>query len=334
MLINIGIATISTFIVNLLGCLFVPAGYASMDRPMDSDDRSFNVLFRVVAPVVVWCPMACLASSFFVDYLAPIAWVSLAMYWLIRFTLTILFNPASLDLVGLPARAVVSCLLGAYFSIFLVGSGFEFLVPDRSDVVFQFWLIIGMACISLIVGVGNKRICEDLEKYYYEVERCAESLLPERYQADVALKVLFYTIGMIEARYRGKWFRRLERLAAHLGIAKSTGIMQVVSPTPLSDKESVVQSLPLIEKIWNEYLSKSEAVKLNAKYSVMGNNSYEYLTSLMLDEMSMDASALYARYNGSDQVDARKFMSVAKRKVLQRDYLRPNRSHKTKVVYQ
>ena len=108
----------------------------------------------------------------------------------------------------------------------------------------------------------------------------------------------------------------------------------MVSPTPLSDKESVVQSLPLIEKIWNDYLSKSEAVKLNAKYSVMGNNSYEYLTSLMLDEMSMDASALYARYNGSDQVDARKFMSVAKRKVLQRDYLRPSRSHKTKVVYQ
>lgn len=139
---------------------------------------------------------------------------------------------------------------------------------------------------------------------------------------------------MIEAHYRGKWFRRLERLAAYLGIAKSTGIMQVVSSTPLSDKESVVQSFPIIEIIWDEYLSKSEAIRLNAKYSITGNDSYEYLTSSMLDEMSLDANALYARYKGSDQVNARKFMSVARRKVLQRNYLRPGRDHKTKVVYQ
>lgn len=157
-----------------------------------------------------------------------------------------------------------------------------------------------MACISLIVGIGGKRAREDLEKNYYEVERCAEALLPKRYQEDIALKILFYTVGMIEAHYRGKWFRRLERLVSYLGIAKSTGIMQVVSSTPLSDEESVVQSFPIIEIIWDEYLSKSEAIRLNAGYSITGNDSYEYLTSSMLDEMSLDANALYARYNGSD----------------------------------
>lgn len=331
--INIGIAIASTLVVNILGGLFVSSGYSSMDREMDSDTRSFNVVFRVVAPVIVWCPMACLASSLFVDYLASTAWISLVFYWLLRFVITILLNPASLDSIGILVRAVVSCLLGAYFSIFLVSSGFESLIPDRGDVVFQFWLIIGMACISLIVGIGRKRTCEDLEKYYYEVERCAEALLPKRYQEDIALKILFYTVGMIEAHYRGKWFRRLERLAAYLGIAKSTGIMQVVSSIPLSDEESVVQSFPIIEIIWDEYLSKSEAIRLSAGYSITGNDSYEYLTSSMLDEMSLDANALYARYNGSDQVNARKFMSVARRKVLQRDYLRPGRDHKTKVVY-
>lgn len=333
-LINVGIAIASTLIVNILGGLFVSEGYSSLDREMDSDTRSFNVVFRVVAPIIVWCPIACLASSLFAGYLASIAWVSLVFYWLLRLVLTILLNPTSLDPIGLFARAAVSCLLGAYFSIFLVSSGFESLIPDRGDVVFQFWLIIGMACISLIVGIGRKRACEDLEKYYYEVERCAEALLPERYQKDIALKILFYTIGMIEAHYRGKWFRRFERFAAYFGIAKSTGIMQVVSSTPLSDKESVVQSFSIIESIWDEYLSKSEAIRSNAGYSITGNGSYEYLTSSMIDEMSLDASALYARYNGSDQINVQRFMSVAKRKVLRRDYLRPGRDHKTKVVYQ
>ena len=128
--INIGIAIASTLVVNILGGLFVSSGYSSMDREMDSDTRSFNVVFRVVAPVIVWCPMACLASSLFADYLASIAWISLVLYWLFRFVITILLNPSSLDPIGILARAVVSCLLGAYFSIFLVSSGLESLIPD------------------------------------------------------------------------------------------------------------------------------------------------------------------------------------------------------------
>ena len=51
--INIGIAIASTLVVNILGGLFVSSGYSSMDREMDSDTRSFNVVFRVVAPVIV-----------------------------------------------------------------------------------------------------------------------------------------------------------------------------------------------------------------------------------------------------------------------------------------
>ena len=176
---NLVIALICTAVVNLLGKLFTYKGYTSLDREMDTAQRSFNVTFRVVTPIVIWCPISCLAASVFVDYQPIYAWISLAIYWVIRFLLTILLNPASLDPAGLIARSIVCCLIGSYFSVFLVSGDPSCLIPEKSDVVFQFWLFIGMACIAIIAGMGDKRIRNNLEKYYYEVERYAEKLLPQ-----------------------------------------------------------------------------------------------------------------------------------------------------------
>lgn len=312
------------FIVNLFGSLMKDKGYSSMHTFMSTEQRVFNVVFRVVAPVVVWCFLVWALSYAGFSIYAQNSWFVIVYYWCIRVFLCFVFGQRDEPIVsGTLPKAALSCFLAYYFAQFIIGVDVMKLIPSTESVVFQFWIMVAIVAIGLVSG---KKAIFDYEKQFYDIQRMAEYLLPERFQQDIALQALFYSFAMIEDCYRPKPYRRLERVAARLKLAKTTGIMQVKSDKVLSDKESIIASFPIIEKIWDDYLEKADNL-----YSVAGlkvsDNSYEYVLNKMADCIKLDFSYLHARYMGTTRFNGRQFFYVAYNLIAGLSYIKNYEKH-------
>lgn len=92
------------------------------------------------------------------------------------------------------------------------------------------------------------------EARLFAYEREYGDLLPQRFSNDLLLRSVFFTIMAIEDGNRPEFIRTIERMAAHFHLAKTTGIMQQTSGTPLSDMDSVKFAIPYIERMWDQFL--------------------------------------------------------------------------------
>lgn len=302
------VAVAVVFIVNLFGFLMKDKGYSNMHSFMSTEQRVFNVVFRVVAPVVVWCFLIWALSYAGFSIHAQDSWFVIVYYWCIRVFLCLVYRQRDEPIfLGTLPKAALSCFLAYYFAQFIIGVDVMKLIPSTESVVFQFWIMVAIVAIGLVSG---KKAIFDYEKQFYDIQRMAENLLPERFQQDVALQALFYSFAMIEDCYRPKPYRRLERVAAHLKLAKTTGVMQVKSNKVLSDKESIIASFPIIEKIWDDYLEKADNLYSTAGLKV-ADNSYEYILNKMADCVKSDFAYLHARYMGTTRFKGRQFFNVA-----------------------
>ena len=93
-------------------------------------------------------------------------------------------------------------------------------------------------------------------------------------------------------------------------MAKTTGIMQVKSDHPLTDEESIAAAFPIVEKIWDEFLTaksnqelgpdlkKSEALRADAGIDLRPDG-YSYLWPAIQDEVIRCYSSLHLGYMGT-----------------------------------
>lgn len=298
------VAVAVIFIVNIFGFLMKDKGYSNMHSFMSTEQRVFNVVFRIVAPVVVWCFFIWILSYAGFVVQKQDSWFVIVYYWCIRvFLCFVLGQRDEPILLGTIPKAVLSCLLAYYFAQFIIGEDIMKLIPSTESVVFQFWIMVAIVAIGLVSG---KRAIFDYEKQFFEMQSMAESLLPKRFQQDIALQSLFYSFAMIEDYYRPKTFRWFERIAAHFKLAKTTGVMQVKSDRVLSDRDSICASFPIIEKIWDEYLEKADNLYTQAQLQVT-ENSYEYNLGQMASCVSSDFPYLHARYMGTTRFKGTRF---------------------------
>lgn len=94
------------------------------------------------------------------------------------------------------------------------------------------------------------------EKNLFSYEKRFGHCLPERYQNDLLLRAVFFSVMAIEDFNRPAGVRILERIAFPLGLAKTTGIMQQQSDKALSDEDSVILAVGYISEMWDAFLVK------------------------------------------------------------------------------
>ena len=62
--------------------------------------------------------------------------------------------------------------------------------------------------------------------------------------------VLLKALLVVEAAQRPRWFRRIERIGVRLRVAKTSGVMQMPSRRPLSDRESITAAAEEYAGVW------------------------------------------------------------------------------------
>ena len=119
------------------------------------------------------------------------------------------------------------------------------------------------------------------EARLFAYEREYGDLLPRRFSNDLLLRSVFFAIMAIEDGNRPEFIRTIERMAAHFHLANTTGIMQQMSETPLSDRDSVKLAIPYIERMWDQFLVEfgrsAEGAGGDGLRIFMGYYTYDYL---------------------------------------------------------
>jgi len=93
------------------------------------------------------------------------------------------------------------------------------------------------------------------ERYLRYSQRFADVLSPS-FRRRGALHHILFTFMLIEDLNRPSWMRGIERGLARLHFAKTTGIMQVTSLTPLSDVQSVRDAEPIVTRLLETYRTR------------------------------------------------------------------------------
>lgn len=322
------IATILFFVVNASAILFIakynntPGDYLS-----NSEHGIANLLVRVLLPVIYLSILEIIVSV--VEVLVGFRAFELRLipitcfYWVFRIVfrkaLSLNCGPMWTQII----EASLSILVALYINYYVINQiqTKQLAVLDDSNVVFQMVLIVFVGLCQLaangIARSANQGIERDinqaeylkLEKKLYSFRREYEDCLTLRFQEDLCLQALFYTIALVEDANRPNWKRKIERLLFPLGMVKSTGLMQILShEKALSDKESVVLSLPKIQKIWDQYLLNSGCylyAEDDPRAFCFSNRLYAYDMAHMKDRLVYEVNMLYGHYCGTMSIDVK-----------------------------
>lgn len=307
-----------------------------LEENYDIDSAPRNVAYRILAPVVCTNAAVCVVYAVvsLVGTSAPTAcYLPAVFYWLVIGLIKI----TKQKMLSLPAfileasTSIVIALMTDVFFIRRLLAG-DWSVLDDSSIAFEIQLaiiaVIIQASASLFIRKQYKLKCERNDAPYTspsETENHREStvntsernlcsyeqrfdhLLPRRYSDDPLLKIIIYTIMAIEDTNRPEGFRILERLACHVGLAKTTGIMQQRSEKPLTDEESVILAARTVEDMWDSFLRRYARFSPSddpGKKAQFTSTWYQYSYTQLADTLEKSFGALYGDYCGTRLLEA------------------------------
>ncbi|RRF98233.1 MAG: hypothetical protein DUD39_10740 [Coriobacteriaceae bacterium] len=336
----IGAATIP--LVRYLGPVAI-RGYR-LEIEYDNDVSRTNVIYRILSPALLSLCFVFLCEAVFCRFGAPIPtqrWMPTLFYWAILGLIKLLARINIVHPLAYIIEATCSALLAFFLEHFVV-SGYYSLgidILDQSNFAFQmevaiFYVAVQMA-ITLAIRYRYRCTHDDYgkheglasttsaephsssgncygtaidtsEKTLFEYERKFGSLLPKRYSQDLLLRTAFFAIMAIEDSNRPEAWRTLERIACLLGIAKTTGIMQQRSDSPLSDEESVLLAAGYIERMWDSYLKMyaKSAECCSGNHLSFSRGWYEYDYAPLADTLGRTFGSFYGDYCGTRLLNA------------------------------
>lgn len=330
-------------LVRVLGPVSI-RGY-NVELTYDDDETSVrNVVYRIFSPVV-WANLFVLLTSVILGLAGArplqMRWLPIACYWIclghIKYGKE---GHQVLPMWAFIVESLTSVSSGILFDWCVVSKFPELGVAalDQSNIGFQILVLAFYAVVQLIissvtrrrywaywVGVSNQSPCragsggtkhddssylelvDTSEKKLFEYERTYGGLLPRRYESDLLLRAVFFSIMAIEDSNRPSSIRAIERLLCRLGHAKTTGIMQQRSQEPLSDEESVRLATGYISNMWDNYLTayaRSSQVTGRAETFRFGANWYQYRYVDLAAKLRKSFSMLYGDYSGTRTLGA------------------------------
>lgn len=340
----LGIASLTLYAVREFGPVSVSSGYVVECRYDEGNGRD-NVAYRIVAPPLC-CSALLLALQVLCERLSlglpTHAYLATVLYWVLLFLIKWRNRKLKGRSALVAAEAVASVLIALMFDRFIL-SAFQDLgvgVFDSSSIAFQMELAAfcvlagaiaarfirlesgarGMRCVdgwtdglpssSYSAGSFNgytSAIVDTSESKLFMYEREYGSLLSERYDGDILLRALFFSIMAIEDANRPPTVRLGERLLSVFGLAKTTGIMQQESGTPLSDADSVRLAVPYVERMWDRFLetyARSAESRYDGESLVFSGAYYKYSYRALVDVLQSRFSLLYGDYCGTRSLNA------------------------------
>ncbi|MFU8872655.1 hypothetical protein [Micromonospora sp. SL4-19] len=147
------------------------------------------------------------------------------------------WGPDALLQFSLAALSIAAALLGG------LGPGpFGFVVPPIDEFFKAIWTAVFVAVLGVVVLDATRMRHQAGDLYDIAVREAPRRLVDHAQQKakeagadeDLVLAVLY-----AENLQRPHWFRRLEYVKGRFFPRGSYGVMQVTSPTPISDEESI-----------------------------------------------------------------------------------------------
>lgn len=312
----------------------------------DCEDNSVeNIVFRILAPVFIsYLLLSAVVALYYVltfwdiapeDWIPPIRWMPVVMYWVLYIVSATAKDGASYPIWTLLTQALTSLATTIYFDWAVVCRIPEegIFAFDQSNIGWQVLMISFFAAGFLILfgirrGLAkyNRKISlsrhystassssldQATEKKIFSYIRKFDRLLPENFDQDPLLRSLFYTIMLIEDSNRPKWFRTLEHHLFWTKKVRSTGIMQVRSQKNLSDEESVELAIPIVQDLWNSFIQQTAKSEGGRYYPAVSFSQtwYKYDFDRMRGLATHSVNRIYGHYCGTFTLNAGKTFSA------------------------
>lgn len=255
------LAVVLLLVMNWAGAHSRHFGYVTFDEIPTSGAFGFNTVFRVLTPAIYVGLVAVAAHLSDRPSLVEGSWFIALMYWLLLLAVLLALGRVRLIdgwLFVFQAAASVGLTYYLYEYSFKVGLGA--IKPTVESVLFQLWALVAIWAYSALQAVSRGKMtdrtsCVIAERYLRYSRRFADVLSPP-FRRTGALHFVLFTFMLLEDLNRPRWMRGIERGLARLHLAKTTGIMQVTSLTPLTDVQSVRMAEPVVTRLLERYRTR------------------------------------------------------------------------------
>lgn len=276
-------------------------GYTNFAEIFKSDFLGYNVFIRCLAPSVLVTFLV--IALYFADLSSLVndIWISVVWYTIL-FTAFLVFSKR-IFLINLSSYIFLQLtsitIAYIFYSIFWI-KGLEFILPDETNFRTELWVLLLLFGYALLnsydpnpLGGYDRKRKFYLQRYHH-LKNKYFSLLPKEIKNNQLPRQICFAIMVVEDFNRGPLSRFIERILHPLGLAKSTGIMQVSSPQSLSDKESIELGCARILKSFYSQAVNSEwevVTKVCRNY----NPDDDYCSSVweVFVEISQDDKKIY-----------------------------------------
>lgn len=250
------LAIILFYIVNWIGAKAKPMdfGYVQMSMTLQDDTAPiFNFVFKVLAPVIYIILLAALLQAVGLSqWCDRIYWIVID-YWAFRLLFVVVKGQAGLQ-NWLLQLFYVGCSVGLALWVNSVIDRVDTILPDPKSLLEELWILVILFLYSVFnkLDYSRKGAERRIEKFilnkYSTFSKRYGSIINEAFSKD-ELRLLVYSIMIYEDFNRPVVARFFERIILCKPRKPHTyGVMQVKSPKPLSDEESVKAGVAMIKQ--------------------------------------------------------------------------------------
>lgn len=267
-------AIILFYIVNWLGKHTISIGYMQISvSTEDESSPAFNVIFRILAPIVFFIVFIALVQSLnFKEYVKN-AYMIVVFYWIIRTVIRFLWGRMALtNKISYFACAII-CISITYW-LYSTVSQVDTILPEPRSLLNEMWILI----ILFIYNVINRMQPSNINSMNRKEQYIKNKYLKYKKEYNSIIKTgcknqfyeaTTYAIMICENFNRPKFIRLIEKISYHITKRPHTlGIMQVRTKNLIDDKTSIVMAIDIIK---NATLKHKNKIKKDAK-----KYKYEY----------------------------------------------------------
>lgn len=260
------------FATNAIGGISLKIGYTEINyRYKREDNFAFDFVFKIITPILITIAFALIVHFLGYPIYYQNIWAAILGSWLIRIIYIITWNRHSLVnwWIFLLQASVSSSL--SYWLYYKLIDHPTLLFPSRDNMISEVWLIVILFLYKAVTDINPRdrdsqvRKNQYLEsKFKYLKARYGELISDKAHCVEV--EILTYSIIIHENYNRPKIVRIFENFANLFKHDGTYGIMQVKSNKTLSDFESIVQGLEILNKLFTKVKTSTEEKNLDYKY--------------------------------------------------------------------
>lgn len=304
-LVQIASAIALFFIVNWIGEHSISIGYIQLSMiTHEHDSLAFNLLFKVLSPVVFLVLYIVLFQSIGHEEYTRCCFMITIYYWVFRSIIIFSLGRTSLTNWWIQLFYWISSIILSFWIYSLMEKVGRFM-PDPQSLIDQLWILIVLFLYSVFnkISIPFDGAIKRKEKYitrnFLKFKKQYDAIVSTNC-ANEFLEATTYSIMIYENFNRPAIIRKIESLCCKLTKKPHTlGIMQVTTSSPISDEQSILEAIGLIQNAAIE-LKKIviEAEKEMEEEKDYDNNklkSYYYR-----DPMTQTVLEIAETYNGGD----------------------------------